>query len=198
MSLVSSLPPRVQPFFSGRWPWLWLAAICGYLIFGEASPRWLDAAEARETADIQRGLVERQRAVALRQPDESARRDAALAWWREGEGQRVRGATLAQATADLQERVRRLVERPGLTVAKLEAAAPETLSDKPQAQIVRLTVRLAAERMEPLSSALTALEMPSPQTPWLRVGNTTITANLYRLPGVQAETTIYACVEAGS
>ena len=199
MPLADALPPRLRPFFSGRWPALWLGIICGYFVLHDAAPDWLDARDTRESVEAQRGLVERQRALAVRRPVEAARRDAALAWWSAGKAQRVRAASLAQASAELSEVVRRLCTRPGVTVAKLEAAAPEPISDDPQAQIIRLTLRIAAERMQPLTETLLALESAAGEDgrPWLRVGNASASAALYRAPGVQVEMTLYACVEAG-
>lgn len=195
---ATMLPPRFRRFFTGHWPWIWLAVACGYFVFDRAIPAAMDAADVRETASAERGLVDRQLALAAQDPAERERRDVVLRWWTEGQAQRIRGASLAQATADLQDRVRRLCERPGVIVTKLEASTPEPISDNPQAQLVRLTLRLSAERMEPLAASLLALETMGGDgaTPWLRVGNTGASSMLYRLPGVQVETVVYGVVEA--
>lgn len=199
--LVGLLPRPIRRFATGRWPWAWLGAGCAFGVLGYAAPALMDEAKLREQAASQRGLIERQEAVAAQGPAHEARRDALASWWREGAEQRVRAASQAAAVARAQDEVRKACERPGLRVERLDAGRVDPLTDAPAGALVVLNLTLVGERMEAVVDALRALEHAPDghPRPWLRLGNMTASSTGVRfITGVKIETTVYAIVEAGA
>lgn len=200
-AILDALPPPLRRFTTGPWPWAWLGAGCAFGVLGYAAPALMDEAKLREQAALQRGLVERQEAVAAQAPSHEVRREALAAWWREGAGQRIRAASQAAAVAKAQDEVRKACERAGVRVERLEAGRVDALTDAPTSALVMLNLTLVGERMEAVAEALRSLEdAPSGKpTPWLRLGNMTVLATGVRfITGVKVETTVYAMVEAGA
>ncbi len=195
---VESIPAPLRRFFTGRWPWAWLASGCAFGVLGYAAPALMEESDLREQIALQRGLVERQETLSAQAPAQEARREALTVWWRETAGQRVRAANQAAAVARLQDHVRKACELPGLRVERLEAGRVETLTESPSGALVVLNLTLVGERMESVAQALAALEGAGEArpTPWLRLGNMTVLATGVRyVTGVKVETTVYAMVE---
>lgn len=195
---VESIPAPLRRFFTGRWPWAWLAIGCAFGVLGYAAPALMEESDLREQIALQRGLVERQETLSAQAPAQEARREALAAWWRETAGQRVRAANQAAAVARLQDHVRKACDLPGLRVERLEPGRVETLTESPSGALVVLNLTLVGERMESVAQALAALEGAgeSRPTPWLRLGNMTVLATGVRyVTGVKVETTLYAMVE---
>lgn len=200
-AMLDALPPSIRRFTTGAWPWAWLGAACALGVLGYAAPALMDEAKLREQAALQRGLVERQEAVAALAPSHEARRDALASWWRESAPQRIRGASQAAAVARAQDDVRKACERPGVRVERLEAGRVDPLTEAPDGALVVLNLTLVGERMEAVADALRALEdaPDGKPAPWFRLGNMTVLATGVRfITGVKVETTVYAMVEAGA
>lgn len=191
-----TIPPALRPFTRGPWPAVGLLLACFVVFWVYALPQFAEAADSKEQAAMQRGLVERQAALAAQAPAEQAKADALTAWWTDSGASRITAGSLEAASGALLDLVRTRCEGAGVRVASIERSVrSEQISTDPPAEIVVVNLKLHAERMEHLGAALLALEGAS--EPWLRLGNVTFTRQAYRtLPGVQAEMTVYACLEA--
>ncbi len=191
-----TMPPALRPFTRGPWPAVGLLLACFLVFWIYALPQFAAAAEMQEQTGPQRGLVERQAALAAQAPAEDSRNLALTNWWRDRRDLRIGGRTLDAASAALLDALRSRCEEAGVRVASIERSVrSEALPVSPPAELVVVNLKLQADRMEDLANALSSLE--SGGAPWLRIGNITFTRQAYRaLPGVQAEMTVYACLEA--
>lgn len=191
-----TIPPALLPFTRGPWPAVGLLVACFVVFWVYALPKFAEAAEAKEQTAMQRGLVERQAALAAQAPAEQARTEALTEWWADSAASRITAGSLEAASGALLDLIRTRSEGAGVRVTSIERSVrSEQISTDPPAEIVVINLKLHAERMERLGAALLALEGAS--EPWLRLGNVTFTRQPYRaLPGVQAEMTVYACLEA--
>ncbi len=190
------VPAPLRPFTKRPWPAIGLLVASFVVLWVYALPQWTDASETLERAALQRELVERQAELAAEGPAQEARSAALVAWWQAGADERVRARTLEAATAALLDEVRQRCESAGARVGRLERnARSDVIAVDPPAEVVSVRLQINADRMEHLAGAIGALE--SSTAPWLRIGNMTLTRQPYRdLAGVQAEMTVYACLEA--
>ncbi|MBL0921336.1 MAG: hypothetical protein IBJ10_04310 [Phycisphaerales bacterium] len=191
-----ALPPALRPFTRRPWPAAALGLACFIVLWIDALPKFAAASEMREQSALQRDLVERQAAIAVQAPAEEARSEALNEWWRSVRAGRVTGRTLDAASGALLDTIRAKCEAAGVRVMSVERSVrSEPILADPPSEIVVVNLRLLGERMEHMAAALAALEADA--APWLRVGNATFTRQPYRmLSGVQAEMTVYACLEA--
>ncbi|MGD9693407.1 MAG: hypothetical protein AB7G17_07680 [Phycisphaerales bacterium] len=196
-----ALPPIVERMTSGRWPYVWTALLSVFALMQWVIPPAVEAGEARAENEQERDLVRSYRTLASEEESERARYQGANEWWAAHAALRAKGGTTALTMADAQDRLRRILERPGSTVTKLEALPAEIVSETPRTGVARLTVQFAVERMEVLGEALGVIEAPrdGESAGWFRVGNMTVTRSAYSaITGVIVDATIYVWLEPGS
>lgn len=194
-------PPIVRKLTSGRWPYIWITLLTLFGAVQWVIPPLAESVEARRENDQERELVRSYRSLASEAPAERARHEAARAWWTSSGPGRARGATMAMAGTNAQERLRGLIEGAGCTVMKLETLTPEKISESPSAGVARLTVQFAVDRMETLAGVLTALESQAPTqpSPYFRVGTLTVSRSAYSaITGVIVDASVHVWLEPAS
>lgn len=195
------LPPVVRRLTSGRWPFVWIALLTLFGVAQWVVPPFAEGVEARRENAQERELVGSYRTLAAQEPAERAQHESARAWWTSHGPGRARGATMASAATNAQERLRGILEGAGCSVMKLESAPAQRIADSPRSGEARLSVQFAAERVESLAGVLLAMESPPADQPgpYVRVANLTVSRSAYSaITGVIVDAEVHVWLEPAS